>query len=269
MITQYHEWNSSAAKRSDAWISTLIGCMAAGLYFKGVVRVSLVHMMSSIIPSFIVLGYVLNRYLLNGLMSRQRAFARGAIAVPVVASVIFTLAPSLGAARFAGTLVWANLCDAIKIMQAKVWNGDAAGRDARCYAEHELPRARCFTVPEFETVRYVVSHSRSDQPIFVANGINDKTFANDMMLYFIADRQPATKLAQFDPGLQNSAAIQAEMVGELERTQPPLVILDAEWDNKNEPSGSSRHSGVTLLDDYIHKNYRVVANFGTYTVLQR
>ena len=262
MITQFKEWNSSKGGHPEVWISSVIACFAAGLYFKGVVRVSIIHMMSSIIPSFIVLGYVVDR-----LMSRQRMLTRRAFAVPVVAAVIFTLVP----ARDARGIARANLSDVIKITQAIVSKGNAPGRDERCNAEHELPRARCFTVsiPEFETVRYVVSHSAPDQPIFVANGVNDKIFVDNVALYFLAGRQPATKWSQFDPGLQNSEPIQAGMIAELERNQPPLVILDAEWDDISEPNGSARHSGVALLDDYIHHHYREVANFEPFIILQR
>jgi hypothetical protein len=135
-------------------------------------------------------------------------------------------------ARNAGRIACANLSDSVKITQGVIWRGDAAPRDARWNGQDELPRARCFPepIPEFETVRYVVSHTTPHQPIFVANGVNDKIFIDDMALYFLAGRQPATKWSQFDPDLQNSEAIQAEMLGELERTQPPLVVLDTEWD---------------------------------------
>ena len=272
MLVQYREWNSSRARRFEAGISTLIACLALGLYFKGVVRVKISQMMSSIIPSLIVFAYVLDRLMLGQRMPRQRFFAAGVLAVPVVAAVVFTLVPSMIWARYyAIRIARANLLDTMKYAQAMIPKGNAPGRDERCIAEHELPRARCFTVsiPEYETVRFVISHSEPRQPIFVANGVNDKITVNHVTLYFLAGRQPATKWHQFDPGLQNSEPIQAEIVEELKRNQPPLVILDSEFDDINEPNGSARHSGVTLLDDYIHKNYRTAANFPPFTILQR
>lgn len=266
MITQFKEWRLSASGRREAWISSVVACFAAGFYFKGVVRVSIIQMMSSIVPSFLVLGFVLDR-----LMSRQRLFAGLPLALPAIAASVFALVPSVIVARDALGIARANLSDAIGIARGAVSKGDAAGGEQRCSRQDELPRARCFqvSVPEREAVRYVVAHSAPDQPIFVANGINDKVFIDDMAMYFLAGRQPATKWSQFDPGLQNSEPIQVEMIAELERNRPPLVILDSEWDDVSEPNGSARHSGVTLLDDYIHEKYRLAANFGPYAILQR
>jgi hypothetical protein len=46
-------------------------------------------------------------------------------------------------------------------------------------------------------------------------------------------------------------------------------MLDGEWDNKREPNDSSISSGVTLLDDYLHKTYRPVTSFGILSIYQR
>jgi hypothetical protein len=265
IITQLKERNWSKSERQEAWISSLIASFTTGLYFKGVVRVSIIHMMSSIIPSFIILGYVLDRFI-----SRSCPFDRRALAVPVGAAVIFALVPSLNEARHVRGIARWNLSHAIKIAQSMIWEGELADWGIQCDAKYD-PRARCFNVsiPELETLRYVVSHSAPDQPIFVANGVNDKTLINNMALYFLSGRQPATKWSQFDPGLENTEPIQGEMVRELDAKKPPLVILDTEWDDINEPNRSGRHSGVTLLDDYIHMNYRPAANFAPYTLWQR
>ena len=115
----------------------------------------------------------------------------------------------------------------------------------------------------------MIDHTTSDQKILVANGINDKSFANDNSLYFLTGRQPATKWGEFDPGLQSSEAIQSRMVGELETIKPPLVVLDSEWDDVIEPNVSAKHSGVNILDDYIRQHYRVVAKYEPYVILQR
>jgi hypothetical protein len=264
-VAKFRQFNLYQGRRQEIWIAILIASFAAGLYFKGVVRVSVIHMMSSIIPSFILLGWVVDR-----LMSRQRLFAHGALAVPVVNAVIFAVVPSISAVRGVGRMVRDNLKEAIEAQRSPISNSKET-HDERCDPEKGLARARCFVLPdpELAAIRYVVAHSEPDQPILVANGINDKTFANNMAFYFLAGRQPATKWAEFDPGLQNSEPIQADMVGELGRHQPPLVILDTEWDDFNEPNGSVKHSGVSMLDDYIHRQYQEVTRFDPYIVLQR
>jgi hypothetical protein len=82
---------------------------------------------------------------------------------------------------------------------------------------------------------------------------------------------PVTKWSHFDPGLQNSYEIQTQMVNELEANGPrdPYLVLDSEFDSIHEPNDSSKSTGVTLLDDYIHKKYQRVENFGKLSIWQR
>jgi hypothetical protein len=98
---------------------------------------------------------------------------------------------------------------------------------------------------------------------------HDKIFANDNLIYFAADRLPATRWSHFDPDLQTSLEIQTQMVHELEVAVPPYVVIDAEFDAVQEPNDSSRSSGVTVLDDYLHKTYQPIQTFGQMTIWQR
>ena len=50
---------------------------------------------------------------------------------------------------------------------------------------------------------------------------------------------------------------------------PPYIVLDSEFDHYREPNESSRSSGVTLLDDYIHKAYQPTQSFGSMSIWQR
>jgi len=72
------------------------------------------------------------------------------------------------------------------------------------------------------------------------------------------------------PGLVTTAHVQREMVGELERARPQLLVrwLDPRA-LATEPDGSSRSSGVTLLDDYLHAHYGAPRRFGVYVLLRR
>ena len=59
------------------------------------------------------------------------------------------------------------------------------------------------------------------------------------------------------------------MIRELERNPPPYITLDSEFDLIREPNDSSKSSGVTLLDDYIHTKYEPRETFGTISIWQR
>ncbi len=66
------------SKGTDArkWIEFVIAGFVAGLYFKGFVRVSLIHMAPSFILSFVVLGFATERFLMG-----RHLLARPALAV--------------------------------------------------------------------------------------------------------------------------------------------------------------------------------------------
>jgi hypothetical protein len=259
--------NINAVASEKVWIVSLIAFMAFGLYFKGVVRVSVAHMISSIVPSFIVLGYVIDRRPVG-----RSLFARSTLALLVLVSLIFGVAPSLIAAKHATRVAFANLSDAAKAVRSEIskYRGSGAADDP-CDPRNHLDRALCYQLSAglIETTRFIVANTTPDQRIFVGNGINDKAFGNDNSLYFLSGRQPATKWSQYDPGLQNSEAIQTEMIGELKQNKPPLIILDEQFDNIVEPNGSAKHSGVHLLDDFIHNNYERTAYYEPYIIFRR
>ena len=98
---------------------------------------------------------------------------------------------------------------------------------------------------------------------------HDRIFVNDNLIYFASQRLPATHWSHFDPGLQNRYDIQAEMVHELQVNSPPYVVLDSEFDKMQEPNDSSRSTGVTLLDEYIHRAYQRTQDFGDISIWQR
>ena len=250
IIDKYLNRKSIKIDAAGACFSSMITALAAGLYFKGIVRVSVPHMIASIVPALIVLGVVVDQ-----LRSRQNSFARVALAVPVVLALIVTLVPSIYAAH-----------NAEKV--ARNWIALAGDH---CNWQNSLSRASCFSMSpsRSQTVRYVIDNTTPDQQILVANGNDDRSPANDNSLYFLAGRIPATKWAQFDPGLQSSAATQAQVIRELENNKPPLVILDTEFENWDEPNASSKHGGVTMLDDYIHQQYNEIARFDPYIILKR
>lgn len=139
-----------------------------------------------------------------------------------------------------------------------------------CHPQAGLERMACFEVsPEAaQTVRYVQQHTERRDPIFIGLVRHDKIFVNDVTLYFTLNRPSATKWHHFDPGLQTTAPIQREMIGELQRARPKLIIIERLWEVWHEPNDSVVSSGVTLLDDYIRQSYESAATFGAYTILR-
>ena len=120
-----------------------------------------------------------------------------------------------------------------------------------------------------QAIRFVRSRTAPSEPIFVGVGRHDKIFVGNVAFYFIADRPPATKWYNLEPGLQTSRPIQDQMIVDLKKSVPRYVVIDTEWDSTKEPNESAVSSGVTALDEFIADTYFVVAQFPPYRVLER
>jgi hypothetical protein len=140
-----------------------------------------------------------------------------------------------------------------------------------CGLANPLTKGLCF-LPEddrIRTIEFIDNHTTPGQLLYVGLAKHDRIFVNDNLLYFASQRLPATHWSHFDPGLQNRYDIQAEMVHELQVNSPPYVVLDSEFDKMQEPNDSSRSTGVTLLDEYIHRAYQRTQEFGDISIWQR
>jgi dolichyl-phosphate-mannose-protein mannosyltransferase len=118
-------------------------------------------------------------------------------------------------------------------------------------------------------VRYVRARVPPGAPVFVANPRYDLVNAGDPLLYVLLDRPNPTRYDVMQPGVVTSAGVQREMVSELIRSRPRIVVR---WlsplADQVQPDGAGRSSGVHLLDRYLTAHYAPVRRFGDYLVLQ-
>jgi hypothetical protein len=93
--------------------------------------------------------------------------------------------------------------------------------------------------------------------IFSGTPRHDVFLTNDIMLYFLAERDAATFYSCLDAGVTTTAVVQREMIRDLESADARAAIRwrIAQNDEGNE---GARSSGVTLLDDYLKRRYRSV-----------
>jgi hypothetical protein len=119
-------------------------------------------------------------------------------------------------------------------------------------------------------VRYVQARVPPGEPLFVANPRHDLVKVGNPLVYVLADRPNPTRYDVFQPGVITSRPVQLEIVADLERARPRLVVRwDSELADQPEPNGAGRSSGVHILDRYLERRYEPVARFGDYTVLRR
>ena len=241
---------ASDAEGGRPWIMLLLGVLSALFYFQGLVRVERAHMTPSIVPALMLAAAMLP-------YTELRFGGRFALAgVVVLLLLVFVADPILFAIA--------------KNSLAIVDNVEYVARGLpSCRHTPGLERMACFSVVPEETdaVRYVEANTRPEDPILAGLDRHDRLKGNDVLFYFESARRPATKWYQYDPGLQTSVVIQAEMVRELQSVKPPYVVLGPVGD-LSEPNESSVSSGVVLLDNFIRANYKTAREFGFISVLR-
>lgn len=239
----------------------LLGLITLLVYLKGVVRVSSLHLLQSIIPAT-VLFFVLAAQL-------GRAAPRLRFVIPV-ATIAFAFAATATHASVAYALTRQNW-QAVRPLMPEAPRGLRGALAQLCAPRPGLERARCFEARPLDaaTIEFLYQRTNPEEPIFVGTEAHDRIFVNNIMLYFLAARRSATKWHQFDPGVQNADAVQREIIQELAGRNVRYLVLSSEWANVREPNASANSSGVLLLDGYIRENFTQVQTFGPVAVWER
>jgi hypothetical protein len=243
------------------WVLFQLSFFSLLFFAKGFVRVSVIHMALAIVPSVAIIG--VTAWQLPRRFPGRRLLSSAAFACLLVVS----FKPVLELfSRFASNITWirddSGLFDYVRRPVALAEN--------TCFPSLGFERIRCFTISQeqIDAIRYIQKNSTEHEPIFVGLGRHDKIVMNNVLFYFLSNRGSATKWHQFDPGVQTTAKIQSEIIAELLMQPPRYVILNSQWDDVKEPNESANSSGVTILDEFIHANYRAVASFGATTILE-
>ena len=245
------------------WIMLLLGVLSALFYSHGLVVVEHVHMTLSIVPALMLAA---------SLLPHTKLSLRGRFSFPGIVVVllwfVFIIVPTLPTIVTEGRGVAHNIKWALRSSPRNAANDFAAIRSGSCRPSAGFERMACFEIayrPE-DAIRYVEANTSPDDPIFVGLERHDRLQGNNILFYFQSARRPATKWYQFDPGLQTSEVIQAEMVRELQTVKPRYVVLFPA-DNSSQPNESATSSGDALLDEFIRANYQKVRVFETVSVL--
>jgi hypothetical protein len=117
-------------------------------------------------------------------------------------------------------------------------------------------------------IPYVRARAPGGAPVLVAPPRYDRVRVADPMLNVLLDRPNPTRYDVVQPGVVTTAKVQREMARDL-RATPVIVRWLSALAREREPNGSSRSSGVFVLDRAIARGYRQAARFGDYLVLVR
>lgn len=256
-----HRQENRAALPS--WLCLLIAyCIPAAIYYvKGIVRTSAGQMFPCTILCLVMLALI---------TQQARKPRSGAMMLCVALALIFAILGCWGLQR---KLLWEKntRSSTLKWIVAPAKQPPFPPLRNWCQDGAPITRGFCFLLDEnrIQVIRYIKSHTQPQDMLYVGLSHHDRIFESDNITYFATERLPATKWSHFDPFLQNRADIQLEMIQDLEKNQPPYVVLDAEFEHVFEPNGSAVSTHVYLLDDYIHSHYTPVVAFGPMTILKR
>ncbi|MFZ5868592.1 MAG: hypothetical protein ACOYXY_22105 [Thermodesulfobacteriota bacterium] len=121
--------------------------------------------------------------------------------------------------------------------------------------------------PYEDAVRYVIEHVPPDERIFVGRSPFDQADGGDMLFYFLAGRQSATKYHVMHCGLTNTAPIQQQIVSDLDSHRVKCIVLEDSQDTGGWTCKASER--VKILDDYIKLEFEPVERFGRYAIWRR
>jgi hypothetical protein len=132
----------------------------------------------------------------------------------------------------------------------------------------KAPTAEAHALTELS--RYVRARVPPGQPVFVANPRFDLVRVGNPLVYVLVGRPNPTRYDVMQPGVVTTAPVQGEIVADLERARPRLVIrwLSPVADQR-EDNGAGHSSGVHVLDRYLARAYVPQRRFGDYLVLGR
>ncbi len=129
--------------------------------------------------------------------------------------------------------------------------------------------APAVAIPLAAAVADVRSRTAREAPIYVIGQRADITTSGAPLFYTLAERTNPTRYDIAAPGVVTSAPVQAEIVADLERAKPKLIVR---WLSPltaaPEPNLAGRSSGVRLLDRYINANYVESGRYGDWVVLE-
>jgi hypothetical protein len=116
-----------------------------------------------------------------------------------------------------------------------------------------------------QAIDYIKRNVPKNEKIFVGNYYHDRVLLNDMMIYFLTERDACTKYHELHPGVTTTAKVQTEIVNDFIKNKVHYIVLcdNREFLEKNQSRISSR---VFILDNYIHNNFVPIDIFGGYEI---
>jgi len=240
-------WKSGAGLKGTTerfgWlVLTLLGSF---LVTTALVRPDFPHFVAMALPATVLVPLMVSKYR----TANRRGWGAGLASVALVVTAAVYIAGQV--AMYRGVLLQAL-------------------HPPASFALASLPRGRGLHLDrgQQEAAGYVQQNVPKGDAIFVGDARHGQASIDDVSFYFLADRRPGTRYYHFDPGVITTAAVQQQVIRDLESNQVNYVVICSN------PGLLLDHplpfgSGATLLDDFLQARYRKVRTFGYYSVWRR
>jgi hypothetical protein len=155
------------------------------------------------------------------------------------------------------------------ISDIAVQMGDVTGPCAS-----DVARAGCVSleVEQAMAVKYIRARTHEAEAIFVGGQRHDRATANDIMFYFLSQRDSPMRAFDFYDGAFGSVetvTFQEEVVRGLEARGVRYVVAFHQPEDNNDVTPSDDMRGSTLLDGFIRAHFEKVAGFGSYDIKEK
>jgi hypothetical protein len=130
----------------------------------------------------------------------------------------------------------------------------------------DIERAKYWDIREDirDTVAYIKKNTSKNDYIYVGVKNHDKFNFNEVLIYFLSERDCASRYHVLNTGFHTTAKVQEAMVNEFKNRPPMLALLLTRF--RNEPNSSSIDTKVDILDNYISSHYELKETFGFYEI---
>lgn len=113
-----------------------------------------------------------------------------------------------------------------------------------------------------------LSAAAVSQRIRAITAPSEKILCGAPIVYFLSERQPATRYFEPHPGLTDTARVQRSIIRDIESNRVRLFVRSREWDRQSyftiEPANQP-----SMLVDYIGRNYRLKEDFRLFQICER
>jgi hypothetical protein len=121
-----------------------------------------------------------------------------------------------------------------------------------------------YTRDELNVVKFIRRESSIGDPIYVGVRDHSKFFANDVGIYWLADRIPGSRYIELEPGVASRPEVQRQIVSDLLRNAVKLAVL------RDDPGEDRTFTPDShLLDEFFATTFKEVGRFGSFSVMER